>query len=43
MNNIRVVKTDIDISKIQAQLKKHPGDWGSQKGLDNVELKDPHQ
>jgi hypothetical protein len=43
MNNIRVVKTDIDISKIQAQLNKHPGDWGSQKGLDNVELKDPHQ
>lgn len=43
MNNIRVVKTDIDVSKIQAQLNKHPGDWGSQKGLDNVELKDPHQ
>jgi hypothetical protein len=43
MNNIRVVKTDIDVSKIQTQLKKHPGDWGSQKGLDNVELKDPHQ
>jgi len=43
MNNIRIVKTDIDVSKIQTQLKKHPGDWGSQKGLDNVELKDPHQ
>ena len=43
MNNIRVVKTDIDVSKIQAQLNKNPGDWGSQKGLDNVELKDPHQ
>jgi len=43
MNNIRVVKTDIDVSKIQAQLKKNSGDWGSQKGLDNVELKDPHQ
>jgi hypothetical protein len=43
MNNIRIVKTDIDVSKIQAQLKKHPGDWGSQKGLDNVEVKDPHQ
>ena len=43
MNNIRVVKTDIDVSKIQAQLKKNVSDWGSQKGLDNVELKDPHQ
>lgn len=43
MNNIRVVKTDIDVSKIQTQLKKNVSDWGSQKGLDNVELKDPHQ
>jgi len=43
MKNIRVIKTNIDVSKIQLQLKKHPGDWGSQKGLDSVEVKDPHQ
>ena len=42
MNNIKVLKKGIDISKIKAQLDEHPGDWGSQKGIDTAEIKDPH-
>ena len=43
MKNIRVLKTGIDVSKIVKQLNKNPLDWGSQKGIDNTEIKDPHQ
>jgi len=43
MNNIKVLKTGINVSKIKAQLDKYSGDWGSQKKLENVKLKDPHQ
>ena len=43
MNNIKVLKTGINVSKIKAQLDKYSGDWGSQKKLENVNLKDPHQ
>ena len=43
MKNIRVIKTGIDVSKIVDQLNKNPLDWGSQKGIDNTEIKDPHQ
>ena len=43
MNNIKIIKKGINVSKIQAQLDKNPSDWGSQKGLGNVEIKDPHQ
>tara|TARA_R100000008_G_C3561443_1_gene156450 strand:- start:540 stop:1070 length:531 start_codon:yes stop_codon:yes gene_type:complete len=43
MKNIRVIKTGINVSKIQAQLEKYPEDWGSQKGVKNAEVKDPHQ
>ena len=42
MNNIKVLKKGIDVSKIKAQLDENPGDWGSQKGLDTAEIKDPH-
>ena len=42
MNNIKVLKKGIDVSKIKAQLDEYPGDWGSQKGLDTAEIKDPH-
>jgi hypothetical protein len=42
MDNIKIIQTNIDISKIQTQLKNHPEDWGSQRGMKNVELKDPH-
>ena len=41
MNNIKVIETGIDVSKIIEQLDKHPGDWGSQKTLDRAQLKDP--
>tara|TARA_B100001250_G_scaffold257545_1_gene221728 strand:- start:587 stop:1120 length:534 start_codon:yes stop_codon:yes gene_type:complete len=43
MKNISVLKTGIDVSKIVEQLNKNPSDWGSQKGIDNTEIKDPHQ
>ena len=43
MKNIKIIKTGIDVSKIQAQLKKYSGDWGSQKEGKGVELKDPHE
>ena len=43
MKNIRVIKTGINVSKIQTQLEKYPDDWGSQKGVKNAEVKDPHQ
>ena len=43
MKNIKVIKTGIDVSKIKKQLEKYPEDWGSQKGLKDVEIKDPHQ
>ena len=43
MKNIRVIKTGINVSKIQTQLEKYPEDWGSQKGVKNAEVKDPHQ
>ena len=43
MNNIKVLKKGIDVSKIKAQLDENPGDWGSQKGLDTAEIKDPHE
>ena len=38
MNNIKVLKKGIDVSKIKAQLDENPGDWGSQKGLDTAEI-----
>ena len=43
MNNIKILKTGINVSKIKAQLDKHPEDWGSQKTHKNVKLKDPHE
>ena len=43
MKNIKVIKTGINVSKIRKQLEKYPEDWGSQKGLKDVEIKDPHQ
>ncbi len=43
MKNIKVIKTGINVSKIEAQLIKHSSDWGCQKSVNNVEIKDPHQ
>ena len=41
MDNIRIIKTGINVSKIVRQLEKYPDDWGGQKGLDNAEQIDP--
>jgi hypothetical protein len=37
MNNIRVIKTGINVSKILKQLQKYPEDWGVQKRMDGIE------
>ncbi len=34
MKNIRVIKTGINVSKILAQLKQYPDDWGHQKNME---------
>lgn len=36
MANIRIIKTGINVSKILAQLKQHPEDWGAQKDIEGV-------
>ena len=43
MKNIRIIKTDIDVSKILTQLHQFPEDWGSQKNIKNrtIEQLDP--
>ena len=41
--NIILLKTDIDVSKIRKQLDEFKSDWGSQKGLGNTEIQDPHK
>lgn len=37
MDNIRVIKTGINVSKIVAQLEKYSGDWGSQTKVDGAQ------
>ena len=36
MDNIRVIKTGLNVSKILAQLQKYPEDWGIQTRVDGV-------
>ena len=36
MDNIRIIKTGINVSKILRQLHQHPEDWGAQKKIDGV-------
>jgi hypothetical protein len=36
LDNIRVIRTGINVSKILKQLKEHPEDWGNQKRLDGA-------
>lgn len=36
MDNIKVLHTGIDVSKVLEQLKKHPGDWGAQKNMEGT-------
>jgi hypothetical protein len=37
MNNIRVIKTGINVSKILKQLQQYPSDWGVQKRMEGVQ------
>ena len=40
MDNIRIIKTDINVGKILNQLKQYPEDWGAEKmieGTSNVQ------
>ena len=43
MKNIRIIKTGINVSKIQRQLEQYAEDWGNQKTLPGVELQDPRK
>lgn len=36
MDNIRIIKTGINVSKILRQLKEYPEDWGSQKNIEGA-------
>lgn len=36
MDNIRVIKTGINVSKILRQLKEHPEDWGAARSMEGV-------
>ena len=37
MDNIRIIRTGLNVSKIMRQLEKYPEDWGSQNKLEGVE------
>lgn len=37
MDNIRIIKTGINVSKILEQLQKHPEDWGVQRTVDGAQ------
>ena len=41
MKNIRIIKTNVNVSKILEQLKKYPEDWGSQKNIEDSEQLHP--
>lgn len=36
LDNIRIIKTDINVSKILEQLKKHPEDWGAARRMEGA-------
>lgn len=41
MDNIRIIKTGIDVSKVLQQIEDNPDDWGSQKSAGKTEQVDP--
>ena len=41
MNNIHIIKTGINVSKIKSQLEKYKGDWGNQKQMEGAQQVDP--
>lgn len=38
--NIRLIKSNVDVSKILAEINKYPEDWDAQKNMDNVNQND---
>lgn len=36
MDNIRIIKTGINVGKILTQLKKYPEDWGAEKSIEGT-------
>ena len=36
MNNIRIIKTGINVSKILKQLRQHPEDWGAARNIEGA-------
>jgi len=42
MNNIRVIQTGIDVSRIKDQLEMWPQDWGRQMEMAHAEILDPN-
>jgi len=42
MKNIRIIKRDIDVSKIREQLEQYPEDWGNVSRMKGVDRQDPH-
>jgi len=36
LDNIKIIKTGINVSKILEQLKQYPEDWGNQKSVEGV-------
>ena len=41
MDNIRIIQTGIDVSKVIQQIEEHSDDWGSQKSVGKTEQVDP--
>lgn len=40
LNNIKIIETGIDVSKVLKQLQEYPEDWGSQKKIEKAEQLD---
>ena len=43
MKNIRIIKTGINVSKIQRQLIEYASDWNSQQNETGTAMQDPHK
>jgi hypothetical protein len=43
MKNIRIIETNVNVSKILKQLDQYPEDWGSQKNIKDTEQLDSNK
>jgi len=43
LNNLRIIKTGINVSKIKAQLEQYSDDWNNQKDLENIKQLDSQE